>query len=1046
MNPSLGLVRGRLAELRQRIWWLKLGQGICVAGGVFGLALLFAGLLALGPGPMASLVRLLLWVVLAGVIFFGWIYPLLKRPSDEELALRMEAAYPELQNALINAIQLGREQENPDPRFPFSAALLDQHLQAAARRVLPLALDRPAPLEGLKQRFLFLALTALVLAVSGAVSPEFPRRSFWALITPDFSFASGHSPSRLSRSAAPLTAGEFSLRYHYPAYTGRPAQVVEHSNGAIHALKGTQVELATEVLEEVREANLVLEPGGKVPLQVHNGHRLRGQLTVMGPGRYYLEALDREGHYHAESRPRQIVVEEDLYPEVTLEQPVAEVEVSVGDSVELIYRAADDFGLSAAFLVFRQGETEQRREIFRAETPMRERRARFAWWVAEDEIPPGETVVFFIEVEDNDNVSGPKAGRSQSMSLSVFSPRRRHEQMLRRQEELLEQMLEHLAAHLDEEISRRRSGAKYQLALAEKALLASGRSVPENLARLALDLENDLLTEELVRSTLRGMARTLDELWNQREANLARLPAGAETQLALRGQTVQELESDIIFFDQLIKKQRIDEVLAQSRDLYAAQAELFDLLERYQQSGDPALWEQIQRKMAEVQAAYQALLARMAQMPKEMPEEFYNAEALQHLPAQDFARQMAELQKALAAGDAAAALKLANQFLASLNNLMHAMEQGAGDYGDAISAEALRRLTAMQEELATLEQSQEKLIAQTEALERKALEREQMNGADALKRLVEKTRQMEQRLAGINEALIKLGPASPPAAAKPVNPLPDFYSQRLMLSNPLRALQNELPARQSELEAKELEKALEGFRRHGQTLDQIQPRLNEFIEQHRPAPREQSQSLPGQCRAVAELNREIIRELENRKQSLATRLSPGERARLPALAKDQLALQERTRALKDEVQSLSREMPNLPAEIEQNLDQGQAYMYDASGELSLEDPARALVPAREAKARLAEARRALEKAGQEMAQAMKPGGGMPLPLPFAAGGGRPGGTGGRVGRFNRDFELPPQNAYQVPRAFRQDILEAMKDGSPEEYQELNRDYYERLVR
>jgi hypothetical protein len=246
------------------------------------------------------------------------------------------------------------------------------------------------------------------------------------------------------------------------------------------------------------------------------------------------------------------------------------------------------------------------------------------------------------------------------------------------------------------------------------------------------------------------------------------------------------------------------------------------------------------------------------------------------------------------------------------------------------------------------------------------------------------------------------------------------------------------------LQAQDLEKALQGFRRHEQTLDQAQPMLKDFLQRQKPAPQDQSQALPGQCQAAGDLNREIIRELLSRKQALAKRLSPEERARLQALAQDQDQVKDRTQRLLDEFQSLSQDVPGLPSEIEQNLDQGQAYMRDASGELSLEDPGRALVPEREAKQRLSQARQALENAAQEMAKGMKPGSGMPFPMPIGAAGRQ--GQGGRRGLFNRDFELPPQNAYQVPRAFRQDILDAMKDGSPDEYKDLNRDYYERLVR
>ena len=204
--------------------------------------------------------------------------------------------------------------------------------------------------------------------------------------------------------------------------------------------------------------------------------------------------------------------------------------------------------------------------------------------------------------------------------------------------------------------------------------------------------------------------------------------------------------------------------------------------------------------------------------------------------------------------------------------------------------------------------------------------------------------------------------------------------------------------------------------------------------------------MPKQNQAAADLNREIRRDLESLKQALAKKPSPEAAARLQALSQQQEKLKGRTQKLRDSFDALSQDLLQLPPEIGKNLDEGQAFMHDASGELSLQDAGRALVPEREAKQRLSQARQALESAEQQMAQGMKPGQGMPIPLAGGAGAAGRGGGQGSSGFYNKDFELPPQNAYQVPRAFRQDILEKMKDASPSEYKDLNRDYYERLVR
>jgi len=1043
MNPSLAMVRRKAAELRRRLFRLQALEGLCLAGGAILVVLLLGWLLPLLPTLPGLAVRLLLLFAAAAAPAIFLIRPLLRRPSDDYLALRIEAVFPELGNALINAIQLGREQEAPDLRHPFSNTLLEKHLDQAAAKALAVRLERVAPLHRLKQRFLFLAGSLLLVLAAQAWVPHFLARSFSSLALADFSLGTAVTSS-LARSAEPLTTGEFGLRYTYPAYTGRAGRTVEHGNGAITALKGTQIEFWTEVLEDVREARAVMEPGGKIPVKVSHGRELRGALTVMAAGKYYLEATDRRGKYRAEPRGHQVLVEEDLYPEVTLEKPVADLEVSVGDSVEIVYQAADDFGLSAVSVVYRVGQEEKRREIFRAEQPVQKRRAKFVWRLSSEEVKPGDAVAFYVEALDNDNVSGPKAGKSRTVNLEIFSPRKRHEQMISRQEDLFEQMLTHLADHLDDELNRLAAQGPYRLAKSEETLLKAGRALQGQVAKLAADLENDQLTEDLVRTTLAQIGQTLDQLLSLREGNLARLPAGAGLQLKFREKYLREIESDVIFFDKLIKKQKIDQILAEGQDLYAAQADLADLLQRFQKSGDPALWAQIQKKMDEVMAAYGALLEKMAKMSnsKDRPEEFVNAEAMDKIKGMDLAKQMADLQRALSAGDMKSALEMANSFLASLNQMMSAMEDSAGQYGEAVSAETLRRLGAMKDELTELEQAQQKLIGQSEELERQALLQAEKASAGAVEKILKKTEALRRKIADLQKPLLELKPGTELPAMKPVAPPQDFYQQRMNLQNQMHALSNEVTNRKQEISAGQLNEALDGFRRQETSLNQTQKQIEDLLERHQPSPKEQSQALSGQCRSAGNLNREILHDLESLQQALAKKLGPEARPRLQSMSENQEKLQQRTAKLRDEFDLLGLDLPQLPPEIGQNLDQGQALMHDAAGELSLQDPSRALVPEREAKQRLAQARQALESAEQQMAQGMKPGMmGMPL---MAGAAGRAGG-GGR-GVYNKDFELPPQNAYQVPRAFRQDILEMMKDAAPEEYKDLNRDYYERLVR
>jgi hypothetical protein len=53
---------------------------------------------------------------------------------------------------------------------------------------------------------------------------------------------------------------------------------------------------------------------------------------------------------------------------------------------------------------------------------------------------------------------------------------------------------------------------------------------------------------------------------------------------------------------------------------------------------------------------------------------------------------------------------------------------------------------------------------------------------------------------------------------------------------------------------------------------------------------------------------------------------------------------------------------------------------------------------------------------------------------------------GMAGASVRNFQLPDKEAYKVPRMFREDIVEALKEGYPERYKELIEQYYRNIVR
>jgi hypothetical protein len=186
-------------------------------------------------------------------------------------------------------------------------------------------------------------------------------------------------------------------------------------------------------------------------------------------------------------------------------------------------------------------------------------------------------------------------------------------------------------------------------------------------------------------------------------------------------------------------------------------------------------------------------------------------------------------------------------------------------------------------------------------------------------------------------------------------------------------------------------------------------------------------------------------------------LTPEERGRVDALAREQAGLQQTAASLAAEVGALRAALPFLPAAVGSSLEEAAGLMGEAGGVLGRHEPAQAIAPERGA---LAALQRANDRAAQsldEMAQMqqMRQGSsGMPLGL-STPGGSRPGSSGsdpgrgrrsgGRRGTDVRNFLIPGRQDHRVPKIFREEIMKSLQDGYPARYEERIKDYYQRIA-
>lgn len=124
--------------------------------------------------------------------------------------------------------------------------------------------------------------------------------------------------------------------------------------------------------------------------------------------------------------PFQIVLNpsEDEYPLAEIVEPEENLKEVNPQDIQILYRASDDFGLTAARLHFELerafSETPQKNS-FSLDLPEEETLNSYIWDLTELNLKPRDVLTFWITVQDNDEFNGYKSSTSQKMVLRVPS-------------------------------------------------------------------------------------------------------------------------------------------------------------------------------------------------------------------------------------------------------------------------------------------------------------------------------------------------------------------------------------------------------------------------------------------------------------------------------------------------------------------------------------------------------------------------------------------------------------------------------------------------
>jgi hypothetical protein len=215
----------------------------------------------------------------------------------------------------------------------------------------------------------------------------------------------------------------------FPAYTKLPP--LRRSLGDLSLLAGSVLQLKITATKDLRAA-LVKTVGDdrEIPLQVEGGRQLLGQFTIPTNGMtgFSIQMLDTEGMESRDAAVYRVEIVPDKVPVVRITYPERKEELYTRQATVLIgVEASDDFEIGKVRLRYKvdtvdNGEEKVAELELGGEHPQRLRR-RHEWALSQfsPALREGSLLEYWIEVVDNNNVTGPGVGVSEHQYGKIVS-------------------------------------------------------------------------------------------------------------------------------------------------------------------------------------------------------------------------------------------------------------------------------------------------------------------------------------------------------------------------------------------------------------------------------------------------------------------------------------------------------------------------------------------------------------------------------------------------------------------------------------------------
>ncbi|MBW7943511.1 MAG: hypothetical protein H3C64_14270, partial [Candidatus Kuenenia stuttgartiensis] len=553
--------------------------------------------------------------------------------------------------------------------------------------------------------------------------------------------------------------GDITVCYRYPLYSGLETKTIYNTSGNIKALKGSEAQISAVSGRPVTSAKIIYNESAIIPLAVENNKAMSGVLQVLENGSYCFEIKDLNGRITRDPALYTVEVIPDLPPETSVIAPAKDLVVNEKDVVNLQYNAKDDYGLAEISLAYEVGNEKNTRHLSRFDKRQLFYNGTYKWSLSELRLQPDDKVAYYIEAKDNDTISGPKTGKSKTYYLEIYSSRKKHQELIKLQELLVKEALWLLSDDLVNRIDDEKCASKEYLLMRQDIINERVSVINRLFTDILVGMQEDVRANYSVYYALENLRKKFRDVTEQKQTAIQKAMlaiVGNDVPLAMllelqviQDREVTEVEDMILFLNEMIQKQKLDDVIDTGNNLLQSQNTLEKLLNQMRETGDMELNEKALAELNNIENAIRQMMMKLMQMAQsEHMDEFLNADALKGIEQDDIMGDLNEMKNALKNGDSETAIEAAKRMLSSLQKMMDQMNSASQGLTDSFYSDTMEKMDTMLDNLSELENKQRTLAEKTEDLRQEVQKRVSESTNETLKSFFEK---QEKRIEGLKQ-------------------------------------------------------------------------------------------------------------------------------------------------------------------------------------------------------------------------------------------------------------------------------------------------------